>query len=201
MVPGAVVSRHGLSCMDLTTWWGRQPYTSDAHGTECCGDSTVCWEAWQWLLAWSGETGRFSWVSDMLHTWRIGKGKPGEEGAGEENIRQAQTAGGQKWLHLGPALLERVVCVQWCGRWGCGGRKVPAVSTFKSKYSWYKILHLLHVHNILIWHLSTLQWDHHTKSSKHLSPGIVIPMLLTIFPFTGWVEKMKHFLKGIFPLS
>lgn len=44
------------------------------------------------------------------------------------------------------------------------------------------ILYQFQVHKRLIQHLYTLQGDHHNKSSKHLSPYIVIMMILTLIP-------------------
>lgn len=51
----------------------------------------------------------------------------------------------------------------------------------KWKYNWHAILCWFQVYRIVIWHLYTLWYDHHAKSSFHLLLFKVI-ILLTILP-------------------
>ena len=58
----------------------------------------------------------------------------------------------------------------------------------KFNYSCYLILYLSQAYNIVIWHLYTLQCNHHSKSRSHLSLGKFITILLTIFPFNFFLS-------------
>lgn len=106
------------------------------------------------------------WLMNMVSSWSMGASSSANHVCGEEWNRG--------WGAVcGPAIGKNGECLCLLSKLGGEGAFIfilDCKALFTFKYCWYITSYEFQVGNIVIWHLYTLQHNHHKKSSIHPSP-------------------------------